>query len=214
MTRRVLLTGFEPFGNHARNPSWDAVERVAATWDGPEEVRTLLLPVEFRTAAERIGYAIDPELPDAIIGVGLAAGRAEITPERVTVNIRDGRIADNAGALPVDEPIEQGGAAAHWSTLPIKAIVAALRDAGIPAAVSNTAGTFVCNEVFYTLQSQLAGHPGVRSGFIHVPATPETGGDETDATLPLDTIVEALRIAVRVTLDTSGDASIPGGAIA
>lgn len=213
MTRTVLLTGFESFADHATNPSWDAVDRVASGWDGPERVVAVRLPVEFGVAAERLAAAVAEHRPDVVLGAGLAAGRAEITPERVAVNIRDGRIPDNAGALPVDEPIEPLGDVARWSTLPIKAIVSALREAGIPAAVSNTAGTFVCNEVFYALQWALRDHPAVRSGFIHVPATPETGGGD-DPTLALETIVDALRIAVRVTLDTAGDAAIPDGAIA
>ncbi len=207
----VLLSGFEPFAEHTRNPSWEAVERVAAEWDGTETLVTVQLPVEFGAAARMLLDAVEQLSPDLVVAVGLAAGRDAVTPERIAMNVRDGRIADNAGYLPVDEPVVAEGPTAHWSTLPIKAIVGALRQHGLPAAVSNTAGSFVCNDVFYALQNAFDGS-GIRSGFIHVPATPETGGTDGLPTLPLDTIVEGLRLAVRTTLDTPTDARVAEGA--
>lgn len=208
----VLLTGFEVFDGHRSNPSWDAVERMAAGWTDSETIVPVRLPVVFREAASRLADAVAAHDPELIVGFGLAAGRAEVTPERIAVNVRDGRIPDNAGAVPVDEPIAGDGPAAYFSTLPVKAIVAALRDAGIPSTVSNTAGTFVCNDVFYATQHLLAG-TGARSGFIHVPATPETGAESGVPVLPLESLVEAVRIAVRVSLDASADLRVAGGAV-
>lgn len=170
----VLLTGFEPFAGAATNESWEAVRRaVPALREHGLSVAAVELPVEFGRAGDLLAEAVRDHRPRLVVAVGLAAGRTAITPERVAINVRDARIPDNAGASPVDEPVVAGGPVGHFSTLPIKAMVAALGAEGIPGSVSQTAGTYVCNDVFYRLQHLLAtdeGSAGVRGGFVHVPS--------------------------------------------
>lgn len=178
----VLLTGFEPFGGAATNNSWDAVELV----HGIEGLVTLCLPVEYGRASEVLDAAIREHAPDLVIAVGLAEGRTAITPERVAINVEDARIADNGGAQPVDAPVVPEGPDAHLTKLPVKAIVAAISDAGIPAALSDSAGTFVCNAVMYRL---LHDHPGIVAGFIHVPE---------GSVIPAVDVARGLEIAVGV----------------
>jgi len=197
--RRVLITGFEPFKDAPANPSWDAVSLLASAWDGPDELVPLRLPVAFADAPARLYKAIDVHSPDIVIATGVAEGRSHITPERVALNLDDARIPDNTGEQPLDRPIEHGAPAALWTSLPDKAIVAALESHGIPARVSLSAGAYVCNHTFFELQR--ASGPSVRrSGFIHVPATAEMGLGEDVPTMPVETIASALRIAVEVTL--------------
>lgn len=205
----VLLTAFEPFGGDARNPSWDAAQRLAETWDGPANLVVEQLPVVFAEERARLAAAIAKHRPAVVIATGLAAGRATVTPERVAINVMDARIPDNAGAQPVDEPIDPCGAPAAFSGLPIKRIVRDVRAAGVPASVSNTAGTFTCNQVFYELMS-FAGREGFRAGFVHVPATPDIAGD--GPSLELEQIVTALDAVVRASIDPSGDIVEQGGA--
>ena len=141
---------------------------------------------------------------------GQAGGRAEITPERVAINVDDARIADNAGAQPIDRPVVARGPAAYWSTLPVKAIVATLRAHEIPAAVSQTAGTFVCNHVFYGLMHTLRARRGVRGGFIHVPFLPEQA-KRGQPSLAQETMIEAIALAVAVSVTTRRDQRVAGG---
>jgi pyroglutamyl-peptidase len=152
--------------------------------------------------------------PALIICVGQAGGRAEITPERVAINVDDARIPDNAGRQPVDRPVVRGGPAAHWSTLPIKAIVAELRRREIPAAVSQTAGTFVCNHVFYGLMHELRRQRRVRGGFIHVPYLPEQAARVPGGapSLSLEAMTRAIAVAVAVSVKTRRDRRSAGGA--
>lgn len=206
----VLLTGFEPFGGDGVNPSGDAVRRVAETWDGPQRLVTEVLPVTFAGAAERIRALIAAHEPDVVIAVGLAGGRSAVGIERVAVNLADARIPDNDGAQPVDEPCIEGAPAAVFATLPVKALAAAVAAAGIPAEVSHTAGTFVCNHVFFTALA--AAPPTTRAGFIHVPWAAGDGPADQPA-LPLDDIVTALRISVAAAVDDRPAAPVVGGAI-
>lgn len=206
----VLLTGFEPFAGDATNPSGDAVRLVAARWSGSERLVVEVLQVVFASAAERLRLLMDEHRPDIVIATGLAGGRAQVTPERVAINLADARIPDNAGDQPVDRPVVEGGPTAHFASLPVKAIAAALTDDGIPAAVSHSAGTFVCNHVMFTALDAAA--PGVRAGFVHVPYAREDAPAGAPA-LPLDDIARALEIAVRTALDVRTDASTPGGAL-
>lgn len=207
---RVLVTGFEPFGGAATNPSGDAVRRLAAQWDeqwdGPERLVTDVLPVTFSGAAPRLRALLDEHRPAAVLAVGLAEGREAVTPERVAVNLADARIPDNAGAQPLDEPVEPDGPAAYFATAPVKHVAAAIADAGIPAAVSHTAGTFVCNHVFYAALHHLhrTGRPHVPATFVHVPTTD---------VVTLDDQATALRIAVRTLLEPPAAPSPPGGAV-
>ncbi len=207
----VLLTGFEPFAEDATNPSGDAVRRVADQWEGPEQLVTAVLPVEFGGARRRLLDLIATHEPHLVIATGLAGGRAAVTPERVAINLIDARIPDNAGEQPVDVASCSGSPAAHFATLPVKAITAAIADAGIPSALSHSAGTFVCNHVMFTVLDIEA--PRRRAGFIHVPYASETA-PEGRPSLPLADIARALRIAVRTSLDTDVDASYAAGALA
>lgn len=212
----VLLTGFEPFAGTARNPSWDAVSRIAASWDGPEVVEAVLLPVAFDRSVSALRAAVADVRPDVVVAVGLAEGRRAITPERVAVNLDDARIPDADGAQPVDVPALPGGAAAYFTSLPVKRMVAAAVAAGAPAELSSTAGAYVCNHVFVALQALAAEHPGMRAGFVHVPATPDTRASERrDATaVELDVIAAGLHAMVVAAIDPAADLAVPAGAIA
>lgn len=208
----VLVTGFEPFDQDPVNPSWE-VARALDGWDGGgATVRAVQLPCVFGLAVERLDQALARWQPRLVVGLGLAAGRSEWTPERVAINCDDARIPDNAGRQPVDQAVVQGGPAAYFSTLPVKAIVQSLRAAGLPASVSNTAGTFVCNHVFYALMHRLAERPGVRGGFVHVPALPEQAARHPGLpSMALDTQVQALRVTLRTALAVTEDIVVAGG---
>ena len=188
--RKLLITGFDPFGENSVNPSWEAVKLL------PEQVgnytlHKLAIPTIFGTAAQMVLTKAEQLRPDVIISVGLAGGRDAVTPERIAVNIRDARIADNQGFQPKGDRVAQKGAAAYFSTLPVEQMAQAIRQIGIPAAVSNTAGTFVCNDVLYTLLHRFDG-TSVRAGFLHVPYLPSQGTPN----MPLEDIVKALTAAI------------------
>ena len=168
---KVLVTGFAPFGGEPVNPSWQAVSLLGARRD---DIAAVELPCEFAASLPALRAAIVAHQPTLVVCAGQAGGRAEVTPERVAINLIDARIPDNAGTQPVDAPVVPGGPAAYFTTLPVKACTAAIRAAGVPASVSHTAGTYVCNQVFYGLMHLLAtDFPGVRGGFVHVPFSPE-----------------------------------------
>ncbi len=207
--RNVLLTGFEPFAEAAVNPSWQAVRALHGRRIAGHRVVARELPVAFGESSKRLRAAIRDTRPAAVLCVGLAASRDAISLERVAINLDDARIPDNAGWQPIDAAIVEGGPAAYFTTLPIKAIHAAIGAAGLPVEVSQTAGTYVCNHVFYGLMHALRRRRGVRAGFVHVPPAM----DASARGLPLDAIVEALRIAVRVTLTTSEDTRVSAGAV-
>ena len=147
---RILLTAFEPFGGETMNPALEAVKRVADHVGGTEVIR-LTVPTVFYKSIAVVSAAIGIEKPDAVLCIGQAEGRCDLTPERVAINLDDARIPDNEGNQPIDRPIFPDGAPAYFSTLPVKAMVRSIRNAGIPASVSNTAGTFVCNHLMYGL---------------------------------------------------------------
>lgn len=205
----VLLTGFEPFDGERINPSGEIARQLHGTVIGGHRVAGALLPCVFGAAITELKRQIRAAQPVLIICLGQAGGRADITPERVAINVDDARIPDNAGRQPVDRPVVRGGPAAYWSTLPIKAIVQELRAKGIPAAVSQTAGTFVCNHAFYGLMHTLRGQKKVRGGFIHVPFLPEQTKDQPS--LALEVMTAAIGAAVKVTLRTRRDLRAAGG---
>jgi pyroglutamyl-peptidase len=210
----VLLTGFDPFDREALNPSWEAVRALDGWKCGRATVHARQMPCVFGDAIEALAGAMDELQPQLVLCIGQAGGRAEITPERVAINIDDGRIADNAGWQPIDTPVVRGAPAAYFSTLPIKAIVRDLRAAGVPASVSNTAGTFVCNHIFYGLMHRMATHPvqGLRGGFIHIPYLPEQAARFPGVpSMSLATMVEALRVAVATSLAVGKDIAETGG---
>jgi pyroglutamyl-peptidase len=206
----ILLTGFEPFDGATVNPSAEIVRRLHGRKSGGNPIAGVVLPCRFREATAVLDREIRRLDPALVICLGQAGGRAEITPERIAINVDDARIPDNAGRQPVDRPIVQRGPAAYWSTLPIKAIVAALRARDIPAAVSQTAGTFVCNHVFYGLMHALRRRRGVRGGFVHLPWLPEQAG-AGQPSLPLDVMLRAVEEMLRVTLRRKRDLRVAGG---
>jgi pyroglutamyl-peptidase len=208
--KTILLTGFEPFGGEKRNPSAEIARLLHGRVIGGHRVVGALLPCVFGAAITELKKRIRAAKPVLVVCVGQAGGRADITPERVALNVDDARIADNAGRQPVDKPIARKGPAAYWSTLPIKAIMAALQRRGIPASVSQTAGTFVCNHVFYGLMHELRGQRKVRGGFIHVPFLPEQA-KRGQPSLPLETMVEAVGWALATALETRRDVKAGGG---
>jgi len=196
----VLLTGFEPFEGATINTSWE----IARTLDGEtiagHRVAGIRLPVVFGDALAVLREALGRTRPAVVICLGFAALRPRISIERIAINVDDARIPDNLGRQPVDTAIVAEGPSAYFSTLPIKKILHALNDAGIAAEISQTAGTYVCNHVFYGLMHELATHPQVRGGFIHVP--PMVDSEET-AGMPLETQVKGLRLAIEATLSAS-----------
>jgi pyroglutamyl-peptidase len=190
----VLVTGFEPFDGGRVNPSALAARALHGRVIAGHPVEGVVLPVVFGASAAALRAHLDRLDPDLVICVGQAGGRPEIAVERLAVNLDDAALADNAGVRRHGVPIDPHGPPSCPSTLPVHAIVAALRDRGLPAAPSDSAGTFVCNHVFYALMRSL--RPGARGGFVHVPWLPEQG----DPSLPLDRVVEALAVAIDVSL--------------
>ncbi len=176
---KILVTAFEPFGSSSVNASQEALALVDAQSVEAELIR-MILPVTFEGSARLLREAVRREKPDAVLCLGEAGGRAALTPERVAVNLRDARIPDNAGAQPVDLPVEEGGPAAIFSTLPVKRMAQAISDAGLPAALSLSAGSYVCNHLMYSLLSYCQREsPQIRAGFMHLPAlSPDTPGPE------------------------------------
>lgn len=195
----VLLTGFDPFDGEPVNPAAEAVKRLdGRSLDGIAVVAKEI-PTVFGRSIDVLEAAIHEVNPDVVICVGQAGGASDIRVERVAINLIDARIPDNEGNQPVDVPVVPDGPVAYWSTLPVKAIVHNLRAAGIPASVSYSAGTFVCNQLFYGLAHLLATqYPSVRGGFLHIPYLPEQAARHPGApSMALETVVKALEIAVR-----------------
>ena len=189
----VLLTGFEPFGSATSNPSGEIVKQISG-----DNIVTAILPVAYAGSAERLLSLVEQHAPDVVICLGQAEGRTHITPEKVAINLDDARLADNEGVLRNDVKILEDGPDAYFSTLPVKEIVEAIKVAGVPAAVSLSAGAFLCNHIFYVAQNKFAG-TNVRSGFVHVPLmdsqAPEFPGLPT---MPLDQMVTAVRAMLEV----------------
>jgi pyroglutamyl-peptidase len=211
--KTILLTGFEPFGGESINPSWE----IARALDGQEilgaRVVARCLPCVFGEANKVLRQALQELYPSLVMALGQAAGRAELSLERVAINVDDARIADNSGQQPIDQPVLEGGPAAYFSTLPIKAMVAGLRAAGFPAGVSQTAGTFVCNHVFYGLQHCLHGS-SVRSGFMHIPLLPQQAAHlPGQASMAMPTMVEGVALALELALQVRADLRQSGGSI-
>ncbi len=209
--KTVLLTGFEPFNKEVVNPAWEAV-RALDGWQGDGFVVVARqLPCVFGVAGDVLRAAMVALSPHLVIAVGQAGGRVDLSVERVAINVDDAPIPDNAQCQLVDAPIVADGPVAYFSTLPIKAIVRGLRAAGLPASVSQTAGTFVCNHIFYTLMHEAARLP-LRAGFIHIPYLPEQAAAHPGAaSMALAEVVRGLRIAVEVALATADDVRDVGG---
>ena len=210
----VLVTGFEPFGGDTRNPSWEVCERLPGAIAGMR-VEVCRVPCEFRRAIEVVAAAIGRHRPALVISLGLAAGRTHIGVERIAINVDDARIEDNAGAQPVDEPIAAGGPPAYFSTLPVKAMVAAMRRAGVPAEVSNTAGTFVCNHLMYGVLHLLAASgTRARAGFIHVPSSEEMVLEKRgQPSMSVATMVRGIEAGIEAALGHARDVRIAEGTL-
>jgi len=203
---KALVTGFDAFGGDKVNPSSLAVHRLKRRL-GSLTIHAVELPTSYARSPIVLRAAIHEIQPDIVLGVGQAGGRAELCLERVAINIQDARIRDNDGKQPIDRPVVREGPAAYLSTLPIKACVAEMRKAGLPAAVSNTAGTFVCNHVFYAVMDMAEQHSmGFRGGFLHIPYIPEQAARVGGApSMSLDDIVRGIEITLAVSAVRQAD---------
>lgn len=191
--KKLLITGFDPFGGENINPAWEAVKRLPDTV-GDWTLTKLEIPTVYGVAAEKVLVQANDLQPDVILCIGQAGGRKAITPEMVGINLRHARIADNAGNQPQDEPVAANGPAAYFATVPVRRMTQAIEDAGLPAAVSYSAGTFVCNDTLYALLHHYAGTP-VRAGFVHVPFLPEQAKEGVPS-MALEDIVRGLTIMI------------------
>ena len=195
MTKKLLITGFDPFGGERINPAWEAVKSLPDKI-GEVELTKLQIPTIFEAAARTVLEAAEKLMPDVILCIGQAGGRKAITPELVGINLREASIPDNAGNKPVDTPVVEGGPAAYFSTVPVRKMVAAINETGVSCALSSTAGTFVCNDVLYTLLNRYDGRD-TQVGFIHVPFLPEQAKENVPS-MPLEDIVRGLEAAISV----------------
>ena len=193
--RKILVTGFEPFDKSSLNPSKSIVRELEQD-SSLVNLETLILPVDFKSAAKLLIEKVDSAKPDVVICLGQAEGRSAITPERVAINIDDARIPDNAGNKPTDAPIVIGGPDAYFSTLPVKNLVTVIESVGAPASLSLSAGTFLCNHVFYVLQHHCRDRK-IESGFIHVPLMESQGSEFPGLpTLKLEVLVKGIKAVV------------------
>ena len=210
--RSILVTGFDPFGGQSINPSWIAVQALDGLELDGHRVVAAQLPTRFGHALRALDELIEAHRPVLVVCTGQAGGRAAISLERVAINVNDARIPDNLGAQPVDTPVVEGGPVGYFTTLPIKAMLAAMLAEGLRAEVSQTAGTFVCNHVFYGLMHRLATDPacqGVRGGLIHVPWLPQQG----HPSMTPEQVSRALEVALRCAIHTHRDVRIQAGAL-
>jgi len=191
--KRILITGFDPFGGEKINPAWEAVQRLPGRI-GAAELTVMQVPTVFAEAAQTVLAHAEMQPPDAIVCVGQAGGRAAVTPEMVAINLQYASIADNTGKMPKDVPVVSGGPAAYFSTLPVRKMAEAIKAAGLPGAVSYSAGSFVCNDLLYRLLRHFDG-TSTRVGFIHVPYLPEQAKNGAPA-MKLSDIVRALETAI------------------
>ena len=211
---KILITAFDPFGGEKINPALEAVKRLDDKIKGCSLIK-LEIPTVFGKAEELIERKIQEVKPDVILCLGQAGGRYDISVERVAINIDDARIADNEGNMPIDEKIREDGKNAYFATIPIKAIVEEIRKEKLPASISNTAGTFLCNHVMYQALYLGEKYENIRAGFIHIPYLPEQVLDKKDtASMSLDDIIRALEAAIRAigSFDGKEDLKISGGA--
>ncbi|MBL8521922.1 MAG: pyroglutamyl-peptidase I [Betaproteobacteria bacterium] len=212
--RKVLVTGFMPFGGESVNPSWEIVKALPDVMGGCR-IEKLKVPVEFGQAIETVTQMIDRVKPDVVICFGQAGGRSRMSVERVAVNIDDARMPDNAGVMRIDQTIAAGGAAAYFCSVPIKAMVAAMAKAGVPAEVSNTAGTYVCNHLIYGVLHHIAlRRLTTRAGFIHVPYAESQILDKRDTpALALSTMIAGAKAAIAAAIRRKADLKLVGGSL-
>ena len=211
---KILVTGFDPFGGEKVNPALEAVKSLPSVIHGAE-IRWVEIPTVFYKSAEVLEAEIVRYQPDVVLCIGQAGGRASLTPERVAINQDDGRIPDSQGNQPIDTPIRLDGEAAYFSTLPIKAMVQAIKEEGLPASVSNSAGTFVCNHLMYqALYLADKKFPNMRAGFMHIPyMTEQVVNKPNTASMNLAEIVKGIEAAIGAIVDYKDkDLKIVGGA--
>lgn len=210
---KILVTGFDPFGGEKVNPALEAVKLLPSEIHGAE-VRWAEIPTVFHKSSEVLESEIKRYQPDVVLCIGQAGGRASLTPERVAINQDDARIPDNEGNQPIDTPIRTDGAAAYFSQLPIKAMVQAIKEEGLPATVSNTAGTFVCNHLMYqALYLADKKFPNMRAGFMHIPyMTEQVVNKPNTASMGLRDIVRGIEVAIGAIVDyKDNDLKLVGG---
>ena len=215
---KILVTGFDPFGGEKINPALETIKRLPDTILGAQIIK-LEIPTVVGKSLAKITEAVEKENPNVVLSIGQAGGRSEITVERIGINIDDCRIPDNEGNQPIDEPVIKGGPAAYFVTIPIKAIVENIKAHNIPASISNTAGTFICNHVCYGVahvaaQRTAAGKP-MKSGFIHIPFLPEQviGKPALTPSMSLETIVSGITHALEAIVKHGSDIKVSGGKI-
>lgn len=212
---KVLITGFDPFGGEKLNPAFEAVKKLPDTVAGAEVIK-LEIPTVFTKSGEAVEKAMKEHKPDVVICVGQAGGRSSITIEKVAINLAEARIKDNEGNQPIDAVLHEDGENAYFTTLPCKAVVRELRENKIPAHISYTAGTFVCNDVMYHVLYLIhKKYQNVRGGFIHVPYALEQVLDKPQGTsaMSLETISKGLELAIKATIENDKDISLPAGTI-
>ena len=211
---KVLVTGFDPFGGEPINPAWEAVKAMKDTIAGAEIVK-MQIPTVVGKSIEKIHQKMKELQPDLVISVGQAGGRFGVTPERVAINVTDARIPDNEGNQPIDEPIFPDGPAAYFSNLPVKAMVQAIKDAGYPSVLSNSAGTYICNHIMYGILYYIEKEfPNVRGGFIHVPYAPsQVVNKPSTPSMALADITASLEAAVAAAVSSKEDIRAVGGEI-
>ena len=211
---KILVTGFDPFGGAHINPATEAIKLLPQQINGAEII-TIQIPTVFRKSIDVLFRSIKKESPDMVICIGQAGGRYDITVERVAINVDDARIEDNEGNLPIDSPIFEDGAPAYFSDLPIKAMVQAMQAANIPASISNTAGTFVCNHLMYAALHYASQYqPDMKVGFIHIPYLVEqVVGKANTPSMNIQDIVRGLTVAIHAAIENKRDIKVQGGAI-
>jgi pyroglutamyl-peptidase len=211
-TPAILLCGFDPFGGETVNPSWEAVRSLHGKRIAGYRVVAVQLPTEFAGSLRVLKKALRETAPAVVLGVGQAGGRAQLSIERVAINLQDARIPDNAGAQPIDEPVIAGAPSAYFSSLPIKAMLEALQAQDLPAEISNTAGTYVCNHIAYAMLHLTASRRGVRAGFIHIPFLPSQAARRHGmASMAAEDVERGLCIALRAAVKGGPDRKIAAG---
>ncbi len=211
---KVLITGFDPFGGETINPAWEAVKVIKDEIAGAQVIK-MQIPTVVNKSIEKIHEKMAEINPDIVISVGQAGGRFGVTPERVAINITDARIPDNEGNQPIDIPIFEDGDTAYFSNLPVKAMVQAIKDAGYPSVLSNTAGTYICNHVMYGILYYIQKEfPGARGGFIHVPyAASQVVNKPGTPSMAIADITASLEAAIQAAVENETDIKAVGGAI-
>lgn len=211
---RILVTGFDPFGGEKINPAFEVIKKLRDNIEGAEVVK-LQIPTAFYSSTNKIVEKINEVEPDVVLMIGQAGGRFDITVERVGINVDDARIPDNENQQPVDKPIDVEGLPAHLATIPIKAIVQEIKAKNIPASVSNTAGTYVCNHVMYGVLNYIYKNKlNIKGGFIHIPFLLEQVVTKPNTpAMSLETMVEAIESAVEAIVKNDKDINITGGTV-